>query len=753
VSLWLTSPPARAENWDQWRGPEQTGVSRDTGLPDRFAPDKPGENNLIWKAPYGGRTTPIVMNGKVYLINQVGEGLSDQERVMCLDEKTGDKVWEYRFNVWLTDIVTARVGWTQLAADPETGNVYAHGTQGLLYCFDGKDGKVLWSHSLTEEYGRISGYGGRITSPIIDGDLLIVGMINASWGEQARGGNRFLAVNKKTGEPVWWGETGLPVKDTYACTPVVATINGERLMFTGGGDQAVHAFKVATGEKVWSLKVGEGAINASPVVAGNLVYFGHGEENLEGGERGRVVCVDASKVKDGKPELVWSVEGVVVRYTSPALHQGRLYVCDDSAVLHCYDAKKGDELWTYAYGRSGRGSPVWADGKIYVGAVNGKFSILKPGDSGCEELQAITIPSRIPRTALEISGSPSVANGRVYFMTNQDTYCIGTPEGKVVGVTTAGVEPAPADATPTHLQVVPADVMLAPGGTATFKARLFDAKGRFLREEKAEWSVAPMLPPPPLPGQPAKPGAPPPALQGQMDADGKLTLAKAPPGQFGGVVAKAAGLTGRARVRVAPPLPYAQDFEKVPEERTPGGWVNTQGKFAVKEVGGSKVLAKLVTNPSPLVARAHAFITGPDASDYTIETDLQGTKKGDNLPDMGVINCRYTLQLAGAYQQLRLMSWEAVPRVDKSISFPWKPDTWYRMKFRVEVKDGKALVQGKVWERGQQEPQDWTVSFEDPTPNKEGSAGLYAVATGVGGPNDPGTNIYYDNVKVTPNKK
>ena len=73
--------------------------------------------------------------------------------------------------------------------DPETGNIYAHGVQGLLFCFD-KDLKVVWSHSLTEEYGRTSGYGGRTTSPVIEGDLMIVSMLNASWGEQARGGCR-----------------------------------------------------------------------------------------------------------------------------------------------------------------------------------------------------------------------------------------------------------------------------------------------------------------------------------------------------------------------------------------------------------------------------------------------------------------------------------------------------------------------------------------------------------------------------------
>ena len=166
---------ASAENWSSWRGPEQTGVSRDTGLPDTFAVGK-NAKNVLWKAPYGGITTPVVQNGRVYFINKVGEEQSQQERVMCVDADTGKFLWEHKFNVFLTGIVADRLGWTQMVGDAETGYVYAHGTQGFLFCFD-KDGKIVWQHSLSEEYGRISGYGGRLTSPVLFEDLLILPMV------------------------------------------------------------------------------------------------------------------------------------------------------------------------------------------------------------------------------------------------------------------------------------------------------------------------------------------------------------------------------------------------------------------------------------------------------------------------------------------------------------------------------------------------------------------------------------------------
>src|SRR5262245_3003469 len=195
----LNSPAA---DWSNWRGPRQNGTSPDLNLPERWSPDpKASNNNLIWKAPIGGRSTPLVMNGRVFLINKAGEGETEQERVLCFDANTGNVLWEHKFNVFHTAIVSSRLGWTNLAGDPETGNIYAHGSQGFLFCFN-RDGKVLWEHSLTEEYGRVSGYGGRIASPIVDGDLVLLGMVNSSWGDQGRVGNRFAAFDKKTGAVV-----------------------------------------------------------------------------------------------------------------------------------------------------------------------------------------------------------------------------------------------------------------------------------------------------------------------------------------------------------------------------------------------------------------------------------------------------------------------------------------------------------------------------------------------------------------------
>jgi outer membrane protein assembly factor BamB len=751
---------AFADNWSSWRGPEQTGVSRDTDLPDTFAVGAKAKN-VIWKAPYGGITTPVIQNNRVYLINKVGENESQQERVMCVDAKDGKMLWEHKFNVFLTDIVADRLGWTQMVGDPETGNVYAHGTQGFLFCFD-RDGKVLWQHSLTEEYGRISGYGGRIMSPIVFEDLLIMPMINASSGEQTVGGTRLVAFNKRTGDVVWWASTNHRVQDTNACVPVVAKISGQWLVLCGGGDGGLHAFQAHTGKKVWSYIFGEGAINASPVVDGDRIYAGHGEPNLAGGQ-GSVICLNGANVKDGKPELIWKVDGIRVKYASPLLHDNRLYVCNVVGEMFCLDTKDGKELWKYQYGQNTRGSPVWADGKIYLPELDSKFHILKADDKGCTALCSVFFRGK-GEEPVELTGSPAIADGRIYFLTSEEMLCIGNKDGKANGekVPQPKAEKAEEGARPAHLQVVPADLALTPGQSVAFKALAYDDKGQLIGEVKADWSLAGPLPPQfPIgfanPPAPAPGAAPPPPMKGKLESESgtttKLTVGNVSPAQFGRVVAKANGLTAYARIRVAPNAPYATDFKAVPEGRTPGGWVNCQGKFSVvKMADGTVALKKRNDAPSPLVARAHAFIGPPSMTGYTIQADMQGSKVRNEMPDMGIDANRYNLVLIGNTQQLRLISWDALPRIDNTIAFPWKPDVWYRMKLTVEVKGDKAIVRGKVWPRDETEPEKWTVEVEDSTPNREGAPALYGNSTAIQGPKSPGTEIFFTNVKITPNK-
>jgi hypothetical protein len=280
-----------------------------------------------------------------------------------------------------------------------------------------------------------------------------------------------------------------------------------------------------------------------------------------------------------------------------------------------------------------------------------------------------------------------------------------------------------------------------------------DANGREVTDARpspaAQWAL-------PLPPKtPA--GAQPPALQGKIES-GELTVAPIP-SQQGYVEFSSGGITARARVRVAAQVPWTQDFEKAPDGSSPGGWVNANGKFTVVKLpDGNTVLMKNNNDPRPPLAKANAFITMPDAADYTIQADLMGTRVRDGMGDFGLINSRYTFVLDGKTdpdskkRQVRLLCWEARPRIQRIEDFDWQPDVWYTAKLTIEHKEKTAVVRGKVWKKGDPEPAGWTVEFEDPSPNRNGAAGVYGYVTNSSA-TQTGANCYYDNIVITPNVK
>lgn len=709
---------ALASDWPSWRGPHQTGVSQETGLVSTWSVN--GEN-LIWKADFVGRSTPIVMNGRVYVIGRAGEGLTRQEVVACFDAANGKQLWEHRFNVFLTTVPFNRVGWSCLAGDPETGNVYAYGVGGMFYCYN-RDGKSLWSRSLTEEFGRFSGYGGRTQTPLVDENLVIISFLNTGWGDQTAMGHRFFAFDKRTGELVWESSPGGRPLDTNYSTPVVAVINGERLLIAGGGDGAILAMKARTGEKVWEFKLSKAAINSSVVVESNRVYAMHSEENLDNTAMGRVVCIDATGKGDiTKTHEIWRYDNCEVGYPSPMLHDGRLYVIDNSGNLICLDANDGKRYWQYNLGTVGKGSPVWADGKIYATEVNGWFHILKPEADKCESLDAEKITVKDGRYA-EMYGSPAIAYQRVYFTSESGVYCLGDKSAPFKITPPAPVvlhEPTTNHAAPAHLQIAPAEVLIAPGQKVKFRARAFDDKGRFLREVNARWATE---------------------MTAMAGTSGEFTFDKSKSMQTGVVTAAFEALKGTARVRVIADIPWQEDFESTEEGKVPAYFVGAANKFSVQTKDGNKVLVK----PPATVGlnRSDIFLGPGGMKGYTIQMDFLGTKKRQ-LPDVGLNAYRYTLDLMGVSQRLQLRTWGAELLESKNVDLKWDPDVWHTMKLQVDFVGKKATVKGKVWRKADQEPEAWTITLEDDLPNYEGSPGLYGYS-----PSD----IYYDNIKITRSK-
>jgi hypothetical protein len=174
-----------------------------------------------------------------------------------------------------------------------TGNVYVLGACNELTALS-NDGKILWSRALTDEFGAWTTHGGRTTSPIIEGDLVIVGTIIDGWGDTAQRRHRFYAFDKRTGECVWTSAPGGRPYDTVYPTPIAATINGIRMIIVGGADGAVYAMKAQTGEPVWSYAITKRGINNCAVIQGNTVFASHSEENLDTNEMGLLAAIDAT---------------------------------------------------------------------------------------------------------------------------------------------------------------------------------------------------------------------------------------------------------------------------------------------------------------------------------------------------------------------------------------------------------------------------------------------------------------------------
>src|SRR6266850_1742950 len=89
-------------DWPYWRGPEYNSISRETGLPDTINPEGGSGSNLAWKrVDLGGRSTPIVLRGKLYTILRADPATpTEGERVICIDAATGKDIWQSRHNVW-----------------------------------------------------------------------------------------------------------------------------------------------------------------------------------------------------------------------------------------------------------------------------------------------------------------------------------------------------------------------------------------------------------------------------------------------------------------------------------------------------------------------------------------------------------------------------------------------------------------------------------------------------------------------------
>ena len=725
------------QGWLSWRGPAQNGTSNETGLPDEVQLD--GKNHL-WSVALSGRGTPVIAGGRVYVMGYRGKGPTIREVFACLDEDTGELIFERTYPDFLSDSVYSRYAVASPTIDPATGNVFFMTTPGLL-CATTADGEPLWERELLSEIGRLTFPNGRTGSVVIDGDLAILHTVNSHWGPNGPARDRFFAFDKHTGEMVWHCTPGIGPKDNPYSHPVLEWRGGRRVLYAGTGCGHVVAIDARSGDPLWRFQMAVGGVCASVVLDGDRLIALHGLENIDSSSLGRMVALklgaepaagEAGPVVLGKDSELWRND-IGAFSSSPVLAGGRVYQTDEDGELNCVDVETGEILWQHKLaGDQVHASPLWADGKLYVPMNDGGFWIIRPTDEGPEVLQELKLEGNC-------LGAPAVWNGKIWVHTTAKLYCFGAAErGDRVLQASIRAQPDVSELGPAvRLQVIPADFVLRRGDSLRFRVRSLDALGAVVEEE----------------------------VTGVTWGDGGLGLAIADDGSLeipsdgalgtGVVTASAGALSGSARARVLPVPPLRQDFESIPLTRedpdnpeaklgnTPAQWIHGFPKWDVRVVDGSKVAAKTLN--IPLFQRTMGFVGHPDTANVTVRADVMSDGNRRTLGAVGLVNQRYMVVIKGNYQELEVSS--NMERIKQSVPFKMKAGQWYSLETRVDMgEDGSATVRAKAWPRGEEPPDDWTIEVVDPYGHDHGAPGTYGFAP------QSRFRVYIDNLEVIPNE-
>ncbi len=716
-----------SEDWPSWRGPRGTG--------EAVSPLSIGtlseEQNRLWRVDFASRSTPIVHGGKVHVTGRTRARGLPMEQISVFDAKSGASLWSHRWSLYQSAAPFRRSASASPAVDPGTGNVYVLGGGGLLFGWD-RQGKLLWKRHLVQEFGAYIGDSGSTANPVVDRDLVVVSVVGSAWKEGELPRQKYIAMNKSTGEVQWIAQPGQACLSRSAgSTPVVAEIKGQRLLIGANADGAIDALQIRTGKTVWRCRIAESGIQTSVAVAGDRIFAAHGGKNPGRGDRGSIVAIDATGSGDiTSGGQIWRIDGVSVSASSPLVHQNRLYIADDTAILRCLDTGSGKEIWRYRLDSPTHGSPVWAGGKILLSETRGRFFMLSPSKGNITLTGEVSFSLAEGRFA-QIHGSPAVAYDRIYLATEEGLYCFGDPASDFEMPSSAADPTQPPDEansqpeapapTATHLQVLPALVDVTTGNPAQFRAQAYNRAGAPAVAPEPSWQLQ--------------------GLEGRIGERGTAVL----DAQWGvgEVLAESNGLKGQARVRAFPPLPWRIDFENMALDRSPPAWVcsyfseHPSANLLVKLVKAQAVLV-LLPEPTP-TPRIMAFFGPSNARNYVLQADVLGFQRKRFRPDIGILSQGQTLVLAGNRQQLRFGSPLSEGLPGNSVDFPWEPEVWYTMRMRVEHAGGKALIKGKVWPRDEPEPESWTISKESVHPIPEGSPGIYGF---------PLAEIHFDNLIV-----
>ena len=332
------SAEATTHDWGSFLGPTHNAVSTETHLSRAFPPP------LVWEHPKGsGYTSPAILGDRLLFLHRQG----DHEVIECLHPETGARQWRYRYATAYED----RYGYNNgPRSSPviDRGRVYTVGAEGKVRCLELESGDVIWTRDLRAEYHARQDFFGRASTPLVEGELLILNV-------GAPGGPTVAAFDRTSGREVW--RAGTEWGASYA-SPVPAVIHSQRriLVFAGGESQppvgGLMSIDPKTGtvdfEFPFRSRTFESANASSPVVFDNKVF-------VTSSYRTGSALVEIRD--DFSHRVIWQTEDIGLHFNTPIYSGGYLYGFDGrnpgDASLVCVDVSSGEVVW--------REAPEWRE--------------------------------------------------------------------------------------------------------------------------------------------------------------------------------------------------------------------------------------------------------------------------------------------------------------------------------------------------------------------------------------------------------
>jgi outer membrane protein assembly factor BamB len=398
------------QDWPDWRGVNRDGIWSDNNGIEKFECNQPQPE---WKVAVGsGYSGPTVANGKVYLTDRM-ETPEETEGVLCFDEKTGDKIWEFRYNCAYSGI--GYPAGPRASVVIHEGKAWSLGTMGHLFCFDAASGKVLWQKDLNSEYEIKMPIWGIAATPLIEGDKII---LQIGGSENAC----LVALNKNTGEEIW---RNLDDGASYSA-PVIFGKNGKRVLVVWTEDH-LAGMHPETGEVYWKfpwkLKMAMGI--ATPVLYNDYIFvssFYNGSMLVDLGDD----YTTSEKVWQRSGESERNTDALHCVMNTPVIIDDYIYGVDSYGELRCLEILTGDRVWENL---TAVNKNRWAnihfiqnEEKVWMFNEHGELLITRLSPKGMTEIDRTKIieptKKQLPRGVTW--AHPAFANGHIFIRNDSE---------------------------------------------------------------------------------------------------------------------------------------------------------------------------------------------------------------------------------------------------------------------------------------------------------------------------------------------